>query len=67
MKYHVRADRRPHPGNRSIRAECIDDLGFAHMKDSDFEAVSEDYISITPIHLDLTNHASFREMKDWKF
>ena len=44
-----------------------DDLGFAHMKDSDFEAVSEDYISITPIHLDLTNHASFREMKDWKF
>ena len=44
-----------------------DALGFAHMKDSDFEAVSERYISITPIHLDLTNHASFREMKDWKF
>jgi len=44
-----------------------DDLGFVHTKDSDFQAVSENYISITPIHLDLTNHASLREMKNWKF
>lgn len=44
-----------------------DDLGFAHTKDSDFQAVSDNYISITPIHLDLTNHASFKEMKVCKF
>lgn len=44
-----------------------DDLGFIHSKNSDFLAISEDYISITPIHLDLTNNASFREMKEWRF
>lgn len=43
-----------------------DDLGFLHSKDSDFQAVSEGYISVTPIHLDLTNHASLIEIKKWK-
>lgn len=32
--------------------------------DTDFKAIEEHYISITPIHLDLTNYASMRELKE---
>lgn len=42
-------------------------LGFEPIEDSDCQAVSEGYISITPIHLDLTNYASISELKEWKF
>lgn len=35
-------------------------------EDSDFYAVAKGYISITPIHLDMTNHASIGELKYWK-
>ena len=34
---------------------------------SDLEAVERNYISITPIHLDLTNHMSLRTLKRWKW
>jgi 5'-nucleotidase len=34
---------------------------------SDLEAVEQNYISITPIHLDLTNYMSFRTLKRWKW
>ncbi len=43
-----------------------DDLGFVHSEDSDFQAISEGYISVTPIHLDLTNHASLKEIRKWR-
>lgn len=33
---------------------------------TDFEAVSNSYISITPLHLDLTNHSSIRQIKKWR-
>ncbi len=35
-----------------------DDLGFVPGEGTDCTAVAEGYISITPLHLDLTNHAS---------
>ncbi len=35
-------------------------------KDTDFEAIADKFISITPIHLDLTNYASFKELHKWK-
>ena len=35
-------------------------------KDADFRAVQDGYISITPIHLDMTNHSSLEEIKGWK-
>ncbi len=41
-------------------------LVFDKGKDTDFEAVSHSYISITPLHLDLTNYASIRELKKWR-
>ncbi len=41
-------------------------LVFDRRGDTDFEAVSNSYISITPLHLDLTNYASIRELKKWR-
>jgi 5'-nucleotidase len=41
-------------------------LGFEPMEDSDCQAVSEGYISITPLHLDLTNYESMDELREWK-
>lgn len=35
-------------------------------KDTDFEATANNFISITPVHLDMTNYASFRELHNWK-
>ena len=34
---------------------------------SDLEAVEQHYISITPIHLDMTNYVSMRALKKWKW
>lgn len=33
---------------------------------SDFRAVQDGYVSITPIHLDMTNYASLAELREWK-
>jgi len=41
-------------------------LSFDQKGDTDFKAVSDSYISITPLHLDLTNYASIRQLKKWK-
>jgi len=40
--------------------------GLESMKGTDFEAVSKHFISITPLHLDLTDYPSIEEMKRWK-
>jgi 5'-nucleotidase len=34
--------------------------------DFDQKAIDENYISVTPIHYDLTNYELFKKMKDWK-
>ena len=34
--------------------------------DADFRAVQDGYISITPIHLDMTNYSSLSELRSWK-
>jgi len=35
-------------------------------KDTDIEAVSNSHISITPLHIDLTHHASIHKLKRWR-
>ncbi|MBI3753044.1 MAG: 5'/3'-nucleotidase SurE [Deltaproteobacteria bacterium] len=35
-------------------------------KDTDFEAIANNFISITPVHLDMTNHAALKELHKWK-
>jgi len=42
------------------------ELVFDKREDTDFDAVSNSYISITPLHVDLTNHSSIHELKKWK-
>jgi 5'-nucleotidase len=44
-----------------------EDLVFEKSGETDFEAVSNSYISITPLHCDLTNYSSIGELKRWKF
>ncbi len=34
---------------------------------ADFSAVEAGYVSVTPLHLDLTNHRAIETMKDWEF
>lgn len=41
-----------------------DDLGFVHGEGTDCTAIADGFISITPLHLDLTNYASIAEMSD---
>ena len=33
--------------------------------DSDFQAVEDGYVSVTPLHLDLTNYALLEEIRGW--
>lgn len=35
-------------------------------EDSDFRAVEEGYISVTPLHLDLTNYDLIEEIREWQ-
>jgi len=39
---------------------------FTKEGETDIEAVSKSYISITPLHLDLTDYASIDVLKKWK-
>ena len=42
------------------------EIKFEEDIESDFFAVSNGYISITPLHLDLTNYSSIKELKRWR-
>jgi 5'-nucleotidase len=41
------------------------DLNFQDIDGTDFAAVSRGHVSITPLHLDLTNYQSFAALKEW--
>jgi len=43
------------------------DLDFHDTEGSDFAAVKRGYISITPLHLDMTNHQSIPLVNSWTF
>jgi 5'-nucleotidase len=40
-----------------------DDLGFVHEEGTDCVAVHEGFISVTPLHIDLTHYQSFQEIQ----
>ncbi len=40
-------------------------FGFYEMEDSDFEAVAQDHVSITPLHLDPTDYSFMKELSEW--
>lgn len=43
------------------------DPGYADTEDSDFRAIAKNHISITPLHLDWTNYASFETLLKRRF
>lgn len=43
-----------------------DELGFEHIEDSDIVMVMKKYISITPLHLDLTYYEFMNTLREWK-
>lgn len=43
------------------------DLDFLDIAGSDFAAVKRGHISITPLHLDMTNHQSLAHLNSWTF
>jgi 5'-nucleotidase len=42
-------------------------LVFDRRGGTDFEAVSNSHISVTPLHLDLTNYSSIQQLRKWRF
>ena len=55
------------PRGRSYYWIGTADLDFHDIEGSDFAAVKRGHISITPLHLDLTNHGSIPLLKSWTF
>jgi len=41
------------------------DPGFENTEGTDFNAVAEGFVSVTPLHLDLTNYRSFKRLHSW--
>ncbi len=39
------------------------EMSFAETRGSDFEAVYSGYISVTPLHLDMTHHSELRRLE----
>jgi 5'-nucleotidase len=39
--------------------------GFERAEGTDFDAVSQGCVSITPLHLDLTSHRNLKQMETW--
>lgn len=39
---------------------------WAGAEDADFRAVQDGYISVTPLHLDLTNYTTLEEIREWQ-
>lgn len=42
------------------------ELGFQNLEGTDFHAVHNGYVSVTPLHLDLTNYAAFDRLRQWR-
>lgn len=61
----VEARRDPH-GTRSY-CWITGNVSFVHEKDTDFEAISDNKISITPMHLDMTCHTHLSDFRKWKW
>lgn len=43
----------------------VGELGFEEAEGTDFSAINAGFISITPLHLDLTNYRSFEALSGW--
>lgn len=53
-------------GTRRLYHIYNDDLGYHQEPGSDFAAVAEGYVSVTPIHFDLTCHEALERLRSWE-
>lgn len=54
------------PRGRSYYWIGAGDLGFQDLDGTDFHAVQNGYVSVTPLHLDLTNYAAMDRLRQWR-
>lgn len=58
-------EKKSDPRGRSYYWLGAGQVSFENSEGTDFHAVSQGYVSITPLHLDLTNYRSFAELSAW--
>ncbi len=54
------------PRGRSYYWIGAGELGFQDLEGTDFHAVNKGYVSVTPLHLDLTNYAAIDHLRQWQ-
>ncbi|MDT8444610.1 MAG: 5'/3'-nucleotidase SurE [Desulfuromonadales bacterium] len=54
------------PRGRSYYWIGAGELGFQNLAGTDFHAVHNGYVSVTPLHLDLTNYAAMDRLRQWQ-
>jgi 5'-nucleotidase len=63
--YGDKVEYRETKGNRRGYHIYNDDLGYLREAGTDFEAISEGFASITPLHFDLMSHEALDELHSW--
>jgi 5'-nucleotidase len=63
--YGDKVEYRETKGNRRGYHIYNDDLGYQEEKGSDFEAIAEGWVSITPLHFDLMSHEALDTLCGW--
>jgi 5'-nucleotidase len=54
------------PRGRSYYWIGAGELGFQDLPGTDFHAVQNGFVSVTPLHLDLTNYAAMDRLRQWR-
>ena len=63
--YGDKVEYRETKGNRRGYHIYNDDLGYLHEPGTDFEAIAEGWVSITPLHFDLMSHEALDRLCGW--
>ena len=64
--YGDKVEHRATSGNRRQYHIYNDDLGFQRAPGTDFEAVTEGYVSITPLQFELMSHEALEQLSSWE-
>jgi 5'-nucleotidase len=64
--YGDKVEHRATSGNRRQYHIYNDDLGFQRAPGTDFEAVTEGYVSITPLQFELMSHEALERLRSWE-
>jgi 5'-nucleotidase len=64
--YGDKVEYRETQGNRRGYHIYNDDLSYLHEPGTDFEAIAEGWVSITPLHFDLMSHEALDQLRGWE-